>query len=119
RLRLQRLLMPIEHLGHQGNALLRWHVREAHQPRVRYFLHVHEFPEVGINCHQDAPVCGSVFEQRPITGVWPKLARLDNIVALTTQPLRQTMTSTPVNEKPHGAATTTASSVSRAITACA
>jgi hypothetical protein len=80
---------------------------------------VHEFPKVGINCHQDAPICGSAFKQHPITRVRPKVRGLEDIMTLTTQPLRQTMTSTPVNEKPHGAATTTASSVSRAITACA
>jgi hypothetical protein len=86
---------------------------------MRHLLYVHEFPKVGVNCHQDAPVYGSAFEQRPITWVRPKVTRLEDIMVLTMQPLRQTVTSAPINEKPHGVATTTASSVSRAITACA
>src|SRR5262249_55586678 len=93
--------------------------RQAYQPRMRHLLHIHEFPKIGINGHQNAPFRGSAFEQRPITRVRSKIGGLKDIVALITQPLRKTVTGTPIDQKPHGVATTTASSVSRAITACA
>ena len=54
--------MPFKYLGHQGDASLRRHIRESDQSRVRYRMHINEFPEVGIDCHQDSAFGGGTFE---------------------------------------------------------
>ena len=44
--------MPIDHLGHQYDALLRRHVRQAEQSSVWDVMHKNQLPKIGINCNQ-------------------------------------------------------------------
>lgn len=61
-LRFQRMAMPLKHLGHEGNALRRRHVREAHQAHMRSVPHIDKFSEVGINRHQNSAFRGGTLE---------------------------------------------------------
>lgn len=61
-LRFQRMAMPLKHLGHEGSALRRRHVREAHQAHMRSVPHIDKFSEVGINRHQNSAFRGGTLE---------------------------------------------------------
>ena len=111
--------MSLKHFGHQGNALLRRHVRQANQSGMRRGMHVDERCEVSIECHQNS-VFGSRSRQHcPVARVIPEVAGIDDIVALVAQPFPQSAPGTPVDEKPQDSATDTADRVSLAMTACA
>ena len=111
--------MSLEDLGHQGNAAIRRHVRQAYQPRMGRVTHKDERREVRIECHQD-PVFGSRSrQQRMVARIVSQVTGLDDIVTVASQPLSQSAPHTPVNEKPQDSATDTADKVSLAMTACA
>ena len=75
--------MSLEHFGHQGNALIRRHVRQANQSGMGRGMHVDERCKVSIECHQNpasAPARASIAESpgsspksRESTTSWPWL----------------------------------------------
>lgn len=119
RLCFQRMAMPFEHLGYQGNALGCRHVGEAHQARMQSLLHIDKFSEVGIDRHQNSAFGGGATEQCLITRINSKFMGVDNVMPLVAQPFCQTVTDAPIDKKSHDSATDTADSVSLAMTACA
>ena len=56
--RFQCMTMPLKHLGHEDNTLLRWHVRKAYQAHMRSFLHIDKLSEVGIDRYQNSTFGG-------------------------------------------------------------
>lgn len=48
RLCFERASMSSEYVAHQGNALRRGNIWEAHQARMLEASHVHEFSEIGV-----------------------------------------------------------------------
>ena len=111
--------MPPEQLGNQGDAPIRRYVREAHQSGMRYSRHVDQLPEVGIDRHQYSGLGGSTFEECPISRIGAKVTSIKHVMTLFAQPLRQQLTGTAIDQKPHEFAIDTASNESCAITACA
>ena len=82
-----------------------------------YFMQIDELPEVGVNRDKNSPFGIRPPQQRPIPRNRAEFSSLDHIVPAATEPIRQTATSAPVDEKSHGFFTETAASVSPAITA--
>ena len=111
---LQCLTVVFEQLGHQCNTPLRGNIRESDESRMLDIVHKDEFPEIGVDGHQN-PLFGiRTFEQRPIARVGTKLASFENVVSL-----RELPACAPIDEKSHRSATVTADRVSLAIIACA
>ena len=111
--------MSLKHFGHQGNALIRRHVRQANQSGMGCGMHIDERCEVRIERHQN-PVFGTRSRQHCLVArVIPEVAGIDDIVALAAQPFPQSAPGTPVDEELQVSATDTADRVSLAITACA
>ena len=84
----QRVAMTIKQFGNQGNALIRRHIRETHQSRMRHPLYVDQLPEIGIQRHQDSAVFLGTFEQCTVSWIDAKVAAIEHVVALVTQPRR-------------------------------
>ena len=78
--------MTIKQFGNQGNALIRRHVREAHQSRMGHPLYVDQLPEIGIQRHQDSAVFLGAFEECTVSRIDSKVSAIEHVVALVTQP---------------------------------
>ena len=74
--------MAFDQLGHQCNTSLRRNIREADQLRMRDIVQKDEFPEIGVDGHQNSVFGIRTFEQRPIARVGTKLASFENVVSL-------------------------------------
>ena len=75
--------------------------------------------EIFVHRNEDSFFPCSPFKDCSVTRVGTSISGFDNIMALLTQPLGQSMTSAGVNKEPHFPATPTASNESWVITACA
>ena len=74
--------MAFDQLGHQCDTPLHRNIREADQSGTRDIVQKDEFPEIGVDRHQN-PVFGiRTFEQRPIARVATQFASFENIVSL-------------------------------------
>lgn len=111
--------MSVQHLGHQGDTLLRGNIREAHHAGMLETPEVYEFAEVCVERYQNPGFGSGSFEQRLIAGIGSELAGLEDFMPVCAQPIGQGWADTAVDEELHGSATEMADSVSRAITACA
>ena len=111
--------MSLDHLTHQGDPFSHGHIREAHQAGVQHAIDEHQLSEVGVDRDQDPAFGTGPLEQSPIAGIRFELTRLEDVMALDAQPVRQPRAGAPVDEELHGSDTEMADSVSREITACA
>lgn len=82
-------------------------------------MQVNQRAKVGVNRNQDAVLRGSPCEQDRIARIGSPLARFSNVMALSSQPLRNPTPRATVDQKFHAGAIRTASSRSSAITAWA
>ena len=85
--------MSCDDLGHQLDALLRRHIRQANQSCVRNVMQIDQLPEVRINRSQDSVFGLCKFQERLIPWVGTKLPGLKYIVSRAAEPVRQTAAS--------------------------
>ena len=108
----ERAAMSSEYVAHQGNALRRGNIWEAHQAGMLEASHVHEFSEIGVYRQQNPVFRSGACEQCLIPRIGSELAGLEDVMILGTQPVGQLWAGTAIDEELHGSATEMADSVS-------
>lgn len=108
-----------EYFFHQQDTGIRRHVRQPDDTGVLLSIAKDELAEVLVHCDQDAILGFGFLEKGAVTGIRSQVERLDDIMLILTQPVRETPAGASVNEEPHLPPTRTESSESCAITACA
>ena len=84
-----------------------------------YSVQENQFSEILVY-RDEAPILRlRQFQQSSVAGIRANGQGIKHIMPGVAEPLRQSMTSTPVNQKPHASPTETASSLSPAMTAWA
>ena len=79
--------MSVNHLRHQGDALARGDIREAHQAGVLEAPDVHQFSEIGVDRDQNSAFGSGSFEQRLIARVRSELAGLEDVMPIGAEPV--------------------------------
>ena len=109
--------MSFEDLLHELDAFRCRHVRKPHETAVLNFVHEQQLPEIGVDSHKDPLIFLGPFEQRLVSRVLAKRARLHYIVSIGPEPFRQTNTGATIYQESQRLTTSTASIDSFATTA--
>lgn len=108
-----------DEIRHQGNALLRRNIWQAHDTGVRTVVQIDQLTEVGVDRDQDPASRFCQMEQSQVPGIGAERASLDDIVPVGAKRLCKMAPGASIDQEPNYSPTATGASVSRAMTACA
>ena len=106
-------------LGEYGNSAIGRYIRQTYDSRMAQAFLKNKTAKISVNRYQDSLLASGNFQQLTIAGIGTDLASFNNVVPSLSKPCRQAPARATIDQESHGLATSTKSSESWAITACA